>query len=144
MKSIAEVTRVGQHTLADDGIVNRSVCPTISARLIGTRVDVLRAICADPARLTTTAQGRIHAHASTTVLANGITGAEICLLLAIDAKPIALTLAFKSIDLICARRIVEAWLRQAVIQVLIADGALKTWHTKAGRRHVSVNALALF
>jgi hypothetical protein len=80
VKNIAELTRVGQRTLADDSIVNKIACPTISARLIETRV-------------------------------------KICLLLAIDAKPVVLTLAFESIDLICAGRVVEARLRQAVTSI---------------------------
>jgi hypothetical protein len=63
------------------------------------------------------------------------------LLVAIDAEVGILTLACESIDFIHTGCIVEAWLRQAVVRIHVAGGALETWQTKAGRRQVSVPAL---
>jgi hypothetical protein len=63
------------------------------------------------------------------------------LLVAINAKKGILTNAGKSINFVDAFRIVEAWLRQAVVHIHVAGGSLETWQTKAGRRHVPVHAL---
>jgi hypothetical protein len=62
------------------------------------------------------------------------------LLVAIDAEEGILAHAREPIDFVYTSCIVEAWLRQTVIDIYGAGGALETWQTKAGRRHEPVNA----
>jgi hypothetical protein len=63
------------------------------------------------------------------------------LLVAFDAEVGILTNAGKPINVVHTLRVIQAWLRQAVIHVHIAGSALETRQTSASRRQVPVLAL---